>query len=127
MLNLTASSNSSTVNPIDILNPIEVIDAMIELRIQLAQLEQQIQDLQPAFFAACLTLNQAKIARSRAIISRKFTPAQWSYATDILEQEALLKQLRKQFQQDHEPTGGRNIIWMIKLLLAQSAPNLACR
>jgi hypothetical protein len=105
----------------DLLDPIEVIDAMIELRFQLAQLERQIQDLQPVFFAACLTLNQAQIGRSRAIISRRLTPAQWTYDGDVLAQDALLKQLRKQFQQDHEPSGGREITWIIKLLLAQSA------
>ncbi len=104
----------------DFLNPIEVIDAMIELRIQLVQLQQQIQDLEPAFFAACLMLNQARTARERAIISRKVTAAQWTYDADVLAQEALFKQLRKQFQQDHEPTGGRDITWMIRLLLAQS-------
>ncbi len=59
----------------DFLDPIEVIDAMIELRIQLVQLQQQIQALEPTFFAACLMLNQAKIQRERAVISRKFTPA----------------------------------------------------
>jgi hypothetical protein len=104
----------------DLLDPIAVIDAMIELRFQFAQLERQIQQLQPVFFAACLTLNQAKIDRSRAIISRRFTPAQWTYDGDVLAQDALLKQLRKQFQQDHEPSGGREMTWMIKLLLAQS-------
>lgn len=120
MLNLTASPNSSSATGIDLLNPIDVIEAMIELRIQLTQLEQQIKTLQPAFFAACFSLNQAKIERSRALVSRKLTPAQWTYAADILEQEILLKQLRKQFQQDHEPSGGREITWMIKLLLTQS-------
>lgn len=119
MLNLSASPNSLTVTESDLLNPIDVIEAMIELRIQLTQLEQQIKTLQPAFFAACFTLNQAKIERSRAIVARRLTPAQWTYATEILEQEFLLKQLRKQFQQDHKPTGGREITWMIKLLLAQ--------
>lgn len=105
----------------DFLDPIAVIDTMIELRIQLVQLQQQIQELEPTFFAACLMLNQARIARERAIISRKVTAAQWTYDGDVLAQEALFKQLRKQFQQDHEPTGGRDITWMIKLLLAQSA------
>lgn len=118
MPKLSTSRNASTV--FDLLNPFEVIETMIDLRIQLAQLEQQIQTLQPSFFTACLILNQAKIERDRAIISRKLTPARWTYAMDILEQEALLKQLRKQFQQDHEPTGGRETTWIIKLLLAQS-------
>lgn len=121
MVNLNLISSASHSPSTDVLDPIEVIDAMIELRIQLAQLEQQIQNLQPAFFAACFMLNQAKIARTRAIISRKHTPAQWTYTADILEQEAFLKLLRKQFQQDHEPTKGRDITWIIKLLLAQSA------
>jgi hypothetical protein len=119
VLNLTASPTSLAATEIDLLDPFELIETMIDLRIQLAQIERQIQSLQPAFFAACLTLNQAKIERHRAIISRKLTPAQWTYAVEILEQEALLKQLRKQFQQDHEPTGGRETIWIIKLLLAQ--------
>ncbi len=116
MLNLTTSLAATEI---DLLDPVEVIETMIDLRIQLAQIECQIQSLQPTFFAACLTLNQAKIERDRAIISRRLTPAQWIYAADILEQEALLKQLRKQFQQDHEPTGGRETTWIIKLLLAQ--------
>jgi hypothetical protein len=119
MLNLTASSNSSTAIDGDLLNPLDVIETMIDLRIQLAQLEHQIKTLQPTFFAACFALNQVKIERQHAIVSQKRTPAQWTYAADILEQELLLKQLRKQFQQDHEPTGGREITWMIKLLLAQ--------
>lgn len=72
----TTATDSPTF---DFLNPIEVIDAMIELRIQLVQLQQQIQALEPTFFAACLMLNQAKIQRERAVISRKFTPAQWTY------------------------------------------------
>jgi hypothetical protein len=118
MLNLTTSSNSSTTLDLDLLNPLDVIETMIDLRVQLAQLEHQIKTLQPTFFAACFALNQVKIERQRAIVSQKRTPAQWSYATEILEQELLLKQLRKQFQQDHEPTGGRQITWMIKLLLA---------
>jgi len=106
---------------LDLLSPIEAIELMIDLRIQLAQLEHQLKRLQPVFFSACLALDQAKIERDRAIVTRKFTPAQWTYGADILEQELLIKQLRKQFQQDHEPTGGREMTWMIKLLLAQSS------
>lgn len=117
MPKLSTSPNASTA--FDLLDPFEMIETMIDLRIQLVQLQQQIETLQPSFFAACLILNQAKIERDRAIISRKLTPAQWTYAMDILEQEAQLKQLRKQFQQDHEPTGGRETTWIIKLLLAQ--------
>ncbi|GAQ00082.1 hypothetical protein [Leptolyngbya sp. NIES-2104] len=104
---------------LDLLGPVDVIELMIDLRIQLAQLEHKLKRLQPVFFSACVTLDQAKIERDRAIVTRKYTPAQWTYAADVLEQELLLKQLRKQFQQDHEPTGGRDITWMIKLLLAQ--------
>lgn len=110
--------NSLPANPNELLNPTEIIDAMIDLRIQLAQLEQQIQSLQPAFFAACLALNTDKIALERAVISRKLTPGQWTYSPDIGEQEALLKQLKREFQQLHEPTSGRDVTWTIKLLLA---------
>ncbi len=99
------------------LNPLEIIDAMIELKIQLQELEHQIQALQPAFFAACLTLNADKIQLTRATITRRLTPGQWTYSIEIMEQEDLLKQCKRQFQQAHEPSGGREITWSVKLLL----------
>ena len=110
--------DSLPANPTELLNPIEIIGAMIDLRIQLSELEQQIQSLQPAFLAACLTLNTDKITLERAIITRKLTPGQWTYSPNIGEQEALLKQLKREFQQLHEPTSGRDVTWTIKLLLA---------
>lgn len=117
--------DSTSSNLAELPSPIEIINAMIELRIQLYELEQQIQALQPAFKAACLALNTDKIALERAIITRKLTPGQWVYSPDISEQEDLLKQLKRQFQQTHEPTqqtheptSGREVIWVIKLLLA---------
>lgn len=100
-----------------ILDPLTIIDAMLDLRSQLAALEQQIQALQPAFFAACMALNTDKITIERATISRRLTPGQWAYSSDIVEQEDLLKQLKKQFQQTHEPIGGREVTWAVKLLL----------
>ena len=78
----------------ELLNPIDILDAMIELRVQLRALEEQIQALQPAFFTACLALNTDKIAHDRATISRRLTPAQWTYSADVLEQETLFKRVR---------------------------------
>ncbi len=103
-----------------LLNPTEVINNMVELRIQLAQLEQQIQDLQPAFKAACTTFNTQKIELDRAVITQKLTPAQWSYSKEILQQQDLIKELKRQFKLDHEPIAGRDITWAIKLLLSKS-------
>jgi hypothetical protein len=103
--------------PPEVLQPTSVIDAMIELRIQLHQLEQQIQALQPSFYAACMAINLDKIAFERAVITRRLTPGQWDYSDQVLEQELLFKQLKQQFQQVHEPTGGREVIWAMKLLL----------
>jgi hypothetical protein len=99
-------------------SPIEIINAMIDLRVQLLELEQQIQALQPAFFAACLALNTDKIALERAIITRRLTPGQRTYSPDIDEQTDLLKQLKQQFQQTHEPIAGREVTWAVKLLLS---------
>lgn len=111
---LTSSDSPIT----DILDPLALIEAMLDLRLQLAELEQQIAALQPAFYAACAALNLEKIATERATISRRLSPAQWAYSADILEHEAVLKHLKQQFQQSHEPVGGRKVIWAIKLLLA---------
>jgi hypothetical protein len=111
-----AQDQSETAS--DLLSSADVIETMIDLKIQLHQLEQEIQALQPAFFAACLMLNTEKITRQRAIISKRLTPGQWCYSPDILEQESLLKQLKQIFQQDHDPTKGRELSWVIKLLLS---------
>jgi hypothetical protein len=118
MLLELSNSIQSTINDTAVSHPADIIDTMIELRIQLFEIEQQIQALQPAFFAACLALNTDKIQHDRAIITRRLTPAQWSYSAEILHQAALLKQLKQVFQQKHEPTSGREITWAIKLLLA---------
>ncbi len=113
VLELSTSERSSTAFD----SPSDIIEAMIELRIQLFEVEQQIQALQPAFFAACLAFNTDKIQHDRATISRRLTPAQWTYSSDILDQQALLKQLKHSFHQNHEPSSGRDITWIIKLLL----------
>lgn len=105
----------------NLLNPTEVINNMVELRVQLAQLEQQIQDLQPAFKAACATFNTKKIELDRAVITQKLTPAQWAYSNEILQQQNLIKELKRQFKLDHEPIAGRDITWVIKLLLSKSS------
>lgn len=101
-----------------LLDPLDVINAMIDLRTQLTELQQQVDALQPAFYAACAALQLEKIATDRATISRRLTPGKWDYSDDIVEQENLLKQLKFQFQQAHEPIGGREVYWMIKFLLA---------
>ena len=103
---------------LDLLDPLEIINAMLDLRAQLAELEQQIKALEPAFYAACAALQLEKISTDRATISRRLTPGKWNYSDEIVEQEDLLKQLKSQFQQAHEPIGGREVYWMIKFLLA---------
>lgn len=112
--------NTPPVNSTALLSPSEIINAMIELRIQLAELEQQIQTLKPAFSDACLALNTDKIELERATITRKLTPGQWAYSEEILAQENWLKQLRTQFKQTHEPISGREVSWAIKLILPSS-------
>jgi hypothetical protein len=101
----------------DLSTPFEVINTMIDLRVQMAELEQQIQVLQPAFYAACLALNTDKIELERAIVSRRLSPGKWDYSDHIVEQEELLSHLKKQFQQTHEPISGRGITWAVRLLL----------
>ena len=107
------SSASTLVNPIDI------IERMIDLRYQITELEQQLQALRPAFFAACLTFKQDTITLERATIQRRLTPGKWQYDSDITDQERFIKALKQQFQQDHDPISGREVIWMVKLLLSQ--------
>ncbi|WP_225913787.1 hypothetical protein [Leptolyngbya ohadii] len=109
----TAINSSS----FDFLDPLEIINEMIDLRAQLAELEQQVKALQPAFYAACAALKQEKISTERAIISRRLTPGQWAYSPEIVEQEDWLNQLKSQFKQAHEPIKGREVYWLVKLLM----------
>ncbi|KAI9129908.1 hypothetical protein [Acaryochloris sp. CCMEE 5410] len=100
----------------DIPKPTEVIQQMIDLRIQLAELEDQIEALKPAFFAACATQGDDKFEQEGAIIARRLTPGKWIYPNHITVQERQLKILKEEFRQTHEPTAGREIIWSIKFL-----------
>jgi hypothetical protein len=75
----------------DLIDPNEVINTMIDLRIQMAELELQAKLLQPAFFAACLALDTETINLERAAISRKLTPGLWDYSLDIIDQNNLLR------------------------------------
>jgi hypothetical protein len=110
-----AATNSSSS---DLLDPLDMINARLDLPTQLAKLQQQVDALQPAFYTACAALQLEKIATDRATISRRLTPSKWDYSADIVEQEDLLKQLKSQFQQAHEPIGGREVYWVIKFRLA---------
>lgn len=104
----------------NLVNPSDIIDRMIDLRLQKAQLDQELQALRPAFFAACLAFGKETIELERAVIKRRFTPGKWSYDPEITEQEHFIKALKLQFQKDHEPISGRDITWIIQLLLAQN-------
>jgi hypothetical protein len=95
--------------------PSDVIDQMVALRQQLAQLESQIEALKPAFFDACTAQEASQFQHQQALIFRRLTPGKWDYPNDIIDQERRLKQLKQQFQQTHEPVGGREVIWSIKL------------
>jgi hypothetical protein len=64
---------------IDILNPSDIIEQMIDLRIRQADLEQQIQALRPAFFDACAQQTTDRLENERALIYRRLTPSKWNY------------------------------------------------
>jgi hypothetical protein len=108
--------SSISQNSPQTLTPNQAIERMIDLRIQQANLEQQIQALKPAFFKACSQQDTDQIENSRAFIFCKLTPGKWNYSTNIINQEHKLKQLKKDFQEKHEPNTGREVFWAIKLL-----------
>jgi hypothetical protein len=95
--------------------PSDVIDQMVALRKQLAQLEAQIGALKPAFFEACAAQAVDQFQHQQAVIYRRLTPGKWDYPNDLIEQEQRLKQQKRQFQETHEPVAGREVIWSIKL------------
>ena len=95
--------------------PNDVINQMITLRRQLAQLETQIEALKPAFFDACMAQEASQFQHQQALIFRRLTPGKWDCPSNIIDQERRLKQLKQQFQQTHEPVAGREAIWSIKL------------
>jgi hypothetical protein len=95
--------------------PSNVIDQMVALRLQLAQLESQVEALKPAFFDACATQGAAQFQHEQAVIFRRLTPGKWDYPSNIIEQEEQIKQLKQQFQQTHEPVTGLEMTGSIKL------------
>ena len=103
-------NNTETHSSLDqstLLNPNDIIEHMIDLRIQIALLQQQAKDLKQDFFAACFALNQDTITLEQATISRKLSPGNWDYPPNITEQDLLIKTLKNQFKQDNEPIAQR--------------------
>lgn len=107
-------------------SPNDIIDQMIELRMQFVEIERQINALKPAFYAACAAqeaegteFRRDCISKDgspyRAVIYRRLSAGQWEYPDTIVEQEQRLKHLKKQFQAVHEPTSGREITWTVRL------------
>lgn len=101
----------------EITTPDNVIDQMVALRIQQAKLNEQINTLKPQFFEACATQEKARFEHEQAVISRRLTPGKWDYPEQVVKQEDQLKKLKQQFQETHEPTAGREVIWSIKLAI----------
>ena len=93
----------------------EVINQMVALRLQRAELDNQIEMLQPSFLEACAALDISQLEHEQALIFRKLTRGQWDYPEHIQEQEQQLKKIKQQFRDTHEPTTGREISWAIKL------------
>ena len=114
--NMSNPETHSNLDPSTLLNPNDIIEHMIDLRIQMALLQQQAKDLKQDFFAACFALNQDTITLEQATISRRLSPGKWDYPPNITEQDLLIKALKEQFKQDNEPVSGRDITWMIRLL-----------
>ena len=95
----------------------KIIDQMIALHTQKKALEQQIQELEPAFFEACNQQGNDKIDGDRALVYRKITPGRWVYPLNITQQQERLKQLKQEFQDTHEPNHGREVSWVVKIYM----------
>lgn len=95
--------------------PHQAIEQMIDLRIQLEEIERQIQELKPAFYEACEQLETDQIHHEKALIYCKVTSGKWVYPDNIIKQQQKLKQLKLDFQTTHEPISGREISWVLKL------------
>jgi hypothetical protein len=78
--NLGAFMNTTRTQPSD------VIDQMVALRKQLAQLEAQIETLKPAFFNACAAQAVDQFQHQQTVIYRRLTPDKWDYPNDLLQQ-----------------------------------------
>jgi hypothetical protein len=113
--------SSISQNSPQTLTPNQAIERMIDLRIQQAKLKQQIQALKPAFFEACSQQDTDQIKNGRAFIFCKLTPGKWNYSTNIINHERKLKQLKKDFQENHEPNTGREVFWVNSLMTQKTS------
>ena len=100
--------------------PEQIIDLMIDLRIEQNRIDQAINELKSRFFEACKAQNTNQIFHNKAIIYKRLTPGKWTYSPEITALENELKSKRKEFQQFHEPSAGREEIWGVRLCLEEN-------
>ena len=103
----------------------EIIQQMIELHIQRKHIQAQIKALNPIFYKACEAQESDRFRREQATIFRHASKGSWTYPSHILEAEEHLKQLKKAFEETHEPSFGRNNGWTLRLAgVAKTDPSL---
>ena len=93
----------------------EIIQQMIQLHIQRKHIHEQIEALNPLFYNACETQNSDRFRLAQATIFRNVSKGSWTYPSYIVEAEERYKQLKKDFEETHEPPSGRNNGWKLRL------------
>jgi hypothetical protein len=97
----------------------ETLDVMpiIEHYVRLRKMEKRLQKkIEVAYdkFAAAATAIEAdgmEVAKAKIQLSR--TPFQWSYSPKIVKAEKVLKELKANFQETHDPSGGGEPVWKV--------------
>ena len=79
--------------------PNDVIDQMVELRLQRAQLDQRIEALKPAFHQACTALDRLSVQTSKCTHFSQADAWAMSRILTLFKKEKQLKRLKRQFQE----------------------------
>lgn len=111
------------------INERKIIEEFVQAKFEIFVAEKVVTRLKTDFYIACekhalsiaddknriVDLSECKSIESIACIREGLSRGEWAYSKEINALEDELKLKKKQWQETHLPTGGRDKIWVVEI------------
>jgi len=110
---MTTKIENKVANEHKSLDVMPIIQHYVNLKRREKKLQQKIEAAYEEFAKAATAIeaNGMKVGIAKIELSR--TPFKWDYSPKIVKAEKAVKELKANFQETHEPSGGGEPVWKV--------------